>query len=268
MKVVFDVGASKTRIALSSDGKSFLGKPYVGPTSQQFTGQMEIFQSWAQKNLQGKKATVVGGVPGPLDFKKTMVIGAPNLPGWNHKPLKQRLQKLFGPEVHLENDTALVGLGEAICGAGKEYKIVAYITVSTGVNGVRVVDGKIDRNAFGFEIGHQIIDGHVDWESLISGKNLEKRLGRPLQEIADPTIWDEEARLIALGLNNTIVHWSPEVIIIGGGVGMSRHLSLDAVRRHLKKYLIFPNPPHLRKSTLGDLGGLYGALHYLKNLPS
>jgi glucokinase len=50
------------------------------------------------------------------------------------------------------------GLGEAVFGAGKGREIVVYMTISTGVGGARIVGGKIDASAMGFEPGHQIID--------------------------------------------------------------------------------------------------------------
>src|SRR3989344_1426609 len=96
---------------------------------------------------------------GCLDAKKETIFHAPNMSKWDNRPLKKELQRaLHTKNVFLENDTALVGLGEAVRGSGKGKQIVAYITVSTGINGVRIVNGEIDRSALGFEIGHQILD--------------------------------------------------------------------------------------------------------------
>jgi glucokinase len=115
------------------------------------------------------------------------------LPDWQRKPLASALSKrLDGAPVYIENDKAVVGLGEATYGAGVGYGIVAYHTVSTGVGGVRTEDGKISRASAGFEPGHQIIDidgsllddgtSHT-LESLVSGYSLEKRRGVKPYEI-------------------------------------------------------------------------------------
>jgi predicted NBD/HSP70 family sugar kinase len=147
------------------------------------------------------------------------------------------------------------------------------MTVSTGVGGVRIVDGEIDKSAMGFEPGHQIIDadgtlcpecksvpGYL--ERYVSGSAIEMRHGKKAYEIDDPGVWDEAARFLAYGLNNTIVHWSPDVVILGGSV--TGKIPLDKVRVYLADILkIFPEPPLIRKAVLGDFGGLYGALHFL-----
>lgn len=82
------------------------------------------------------------------------------------------------------------------------------------------------------------------------------------QDITDQAIWDKVTKYLAIGLNNTIVHWSPDVVILGGAVMKS--ISLDKVKSYLKDVLtIFPNPPDIVPAKLGDLAGLYGALQLL-----
>jgi predicted NBD/HSP70 family sugar kinase len=51
-----------------------------------------------------------------------------------------------GP-ARLESCAELAEMGRT----GKGPAIIAYITISTGVNGVRIVDGEIDRATYGFE---------------------------------------------------------------------------------------------------------------------
>lgn len=278
MFLLFDIGGTKMRIALSKDGESF-GEPKVVPTPQNFEKGISAFQEIAKELTQGKKIeAVAGGIAGPLDEEKTMLLNSPNISGWIKKPLKQELEKIIDAPVSLQNDTALVGLGEVTYGAGKGSRIVVYITVSTGVGGSRFVDGKIDINAMGFEPGHQIINfegdkamcpgckkqGHL--EGYVSGTAVELKYGKKPYEIEDPAIWDEIAKLLAIGLNNTIVHWSPDVVVLGGSMMIKEPgISLDRVQHHLKEVMtIFPEPPLLKKAELEDVGGLYGALALLK----
>ena len=264
------------RLAVSNDGKNF-DEPKIVETPRDFNVGMSLFERIALELSGGEKIkAVAGGIAGPLDREKTKLVNSPNLSGWIGKPLKETLQKALKIPIYLENDAAIVGLGEAVNGAGKGEEIVAYITVSTGIGGARIVDGKIDRNTFGFEPGHQIIDptgalcplcssaGHL--EGHVSGVALETRYHKKPYEIDDPDVWEEEAKWLAYGLNNTAVYWSPSVIVLGGSmITKSPGISIERVSHHLKKTLtIFPDRPRLAKAELGDIGGLYGALEILK----
>lgn len=275
MFLLFDIGGTKIRLAVSRNGNSF-AKPKIVETPKDFDEGMSLFEKTAAELSGGEKIRAAsGGIAGLLDQKKEKLVNSPNLPGWVNKPLKETIAKLIDVPVYIENDAAVVGLGEAVVGAGKGYEIVAYITVSTGVGGARIVDGKIDRNRFGFEPGHQIINPagtlfpsrsisrHL--EGLVSGTALEKRYHKKPYEISDPKIWEEEAHWLAYGLNNTIVHWSPHVVVLGGS--LMHKISIEKVASHLEDILtIFPTPTPIVRAKLGDIGGLYGSIALLKQV--
>lgn len=273
MFILFDIGGTKTRIAFSPDG-AVVGEPKVFFTPQEFDKGIDQFRKAAQELSAGQEIrAAAGGVAGPLDREKTRLVRSPHVSGWIGKPLKEELQRILGAPVYLENDAAMAGLGEAAYGEGKGKRIVVYVTVSTGVGGARIVDGEIDTSAMGFEPGHQIIDadgtlcpecksvpGYL--ERYVSGSAIERRYGKKADEIDDPKVWDEVARFLAYGLNNSIVHWSPDVVILGGSV--MQKIPLGKVREYLTDLLkIFPEPPLVRKAVLGDFVGLYGALQFL-----
>ncbi len=270
MFLVFDIGGTNTRIAVSSDGKTLNSK--VIPTEKDFAVGIEIIKKVASELAGTEKITAVaGGIAGPLDKDKTMLVKSPHIANWVNKPLKQELENIFGCQVKLENDTVLAALGEATRGAGQGKDIVVYMTISTGVGGARIVNGKIDANSLGFEAGHQIIvidgepcdcggKGHL--ESYVSGSGLQKIYHQKGQDIKDEKIWDEVAKKLAVGLNNTIVHWSPDIVILGGAVMKS--VDIEKVKAYLKEYLtIFPNPPEVVLAKFDSDGGLYGALKLL-----
>lgn len=266
---VFDIGASLTRVAIAEDGRD-LGESVIYPTPADFaTGVKELARHAKKLSREGRLLVASGGIAGPLDRTHSQIINATNLPGWNKQPLKEALQTELGCPIMLENDTALVGLGEATVGAGKHANIVAYLTVSTGVNGVRITRGRIDPTAYGFEIGYQIIDASGglcppcqpigQLEAYLGGKSLEERTGTKPQEITDERIWEEAAQFLAYGLVNTAVYWSPELIVIGGS--MMKHIPLKKVETiYQERLTIFPERPRLVPAVLGDIGGLHGAL--------
>lgn len=274
MYLLFDIGATKMRIAASRDLKTF-GVPEVLETPQSFNRGITVFKNAARKLANGELIhAAAGGVVGPFNKERTGLMGSSNLPLWNGRPLKKELERVVKKPLFLENDTALVGLGEAMHGAGKGARIVAYITVSTGVNGVRVVNGKIDENSLGFEIGHQIIDVDKSYcpdcrsgtlEAYIGGRATERRLGKRPYDIHEKHFWDGYAHLLAAGVNNAIVFWSPEAVVVGGSmmkkVGIPLPRTLSYLRGMLK---IYASLPKLRKARLGDTGGLWGALELLR----
>ena len=268
MYLLFDIGGTKTRLATSKDAVSF-NTPIIIDTPQKFEEGISAFDNAVNKLVGGEKIEkAVGAVSGPLDKEHSMLVNAPNLKGWNGKPLKKELEKILSAPVVLENDAALVGLGEAVYGAGKGHNIVAYITVSTGVGGARIVGGKIDVSSMGFEPGHQVIhyaEGK-DLESHISGSGVKARYGKEPYDIDDPAVFEELAKMLAYGLNNTIVHWSPDVVVLGGSmITGDPAIPLKSIQKHVSKILtIFPTPPVIVKATLQDVGGLYGALSLLQ----
>lgn len=264
MYLLFDVGGTNIRIAVSQDKKTIL-EPQVVETPKEFKKGLGVFGKFLADLGSPEISGVCGGVPGPLDKAKSAIIGAPNLRGWSHAPLKSELEKLFKAPVYLENDASLGALGEATSGAGKAKSIVAYLAIGTGVGGARVVNGKIDANAIGFEPGSQFIcfESERDLESYVSGGAIEKNQGKKPTEVNDPKFWEDIARWLAFGLVNTTVHWSPEIIILGGSV--TKMIPVERVRFHFKNLLkIFDNPPPIELSKLKDRAGLYGALEFIK----
>ena len=157
MYLLLDIGGTKTRVAVSKDGKTLFASN-ISETFPNFQEGISAIKKIADSLIGGEKSRRLFAASPGRWIRKTKAVNAPHLLGWNHKPLKSELEKAFAAPAYLENDSVLAGLGEAVFGAGKEDRIVAYLTVSTGVGGTRIVDGKIDANTYGFEPGHQIID--------------------------------------------------------------------------------------------------------------
>jgi predicted NBD/HSP70 family sugar kinase len=270
--ILFDIGGTKTRVAASDDLEHF-GEPIKFETPPDYRGGLSALCDAIDALIKGKGITAIaGGIRGPLNHEKTGIVSESKLVDWVGRNIVEDLTKYYHVPVILENDTGTVGLGEAIYGAGKGYDIVAYHTVSTGVGGARFVHGKLDVASLGFEPGHQELD--IDrsilgqrtrhtLENLVSGTALEKRRGVKPYEIAqDDHVWDELAQYLAHGLKNTIVYWSPQVIVLGGSmiVGNPRILIEDIIR-HTNEVLggLVPCPPII-DAAFKDDGGLYGAM--------
>lgn len=269
MRLVFDIGGTTMRVAQSLDNRTISDHQSL-PTPQDFTQGIEQLIQTAKGLMKDQPLELIsGGIAGVLNPDKSLLLNSPHLTEWINQPLKDRLAAEFKVPVILENDASLGGLGEANFGAGKDHSIVGYLSIGTGVGGTKIVNQRIDPNAYGFEPGHQIIDpngplcqrcqvnGHL--ESFISGSALMTKFNKPASEIDDPAVWEEIARILAIGIHNSLVYWSPEIMVIGGSVG--KQIDLNQVTHYLQHYsTIFPQLPELKAATLGDLSGAYGAL--------
>lgn len=281
MYIVIDIGGTKTRIGQCSDltgSVEIIDKFSTPETAEEGIGKIVE----TVKNLDGEVEAVAIGIAGVVDRDNKQLLSSPNLSGWVNQPLAGQFEEVVAAEhVLVANDTALGGLGEAAFGAGESEGITAYLTVGTGVGGSRIVDGKIDAARYGFEPGHQIIDmsdflatrdlpaeGHIlgHLEYYVSGHNIAEKTGQKPTEVHDEELWQEfQERLIA-ALNNVIVMWSPDVIVMGGSMIIrNEYLSFAYMQKELeKKVKIFPEVPTLQRAVLQDDAGLVGARELLR----
>ncbi len=126
------------------------------------------------------------GAPGPLNGRTGIVFSTPNLPGWQNVPLRDMFQAHFDMPIFLEDDANAAALGEQMFGAGRGSQEIVYITISTGIGGGVIINGKIMNGIVGTaaEIGHMTIDwrgprcncGNIGClESIASGTAIARR---------------------------------------------------------------------------------------------
>lgn len=267
MNLVFDIGGTKTRLAVVKDGE--IGEPKKIATPPDFASGLKALVETARELSNGEEiGKMVGGIAGVMDKDGTL-WRAPHIKEWEGHNLAEELETALDCEAMVKNDASLGGLGEATRGAGRGYGIVAYLTISTGVGGVKIENGQIDEATFGFEPGHQIIDfsDHLSLEDLVSGSAIAAKYNMEPKKILDDKVWDDLAQKLAAGLSNATTMWSPEVIILGGPMILGEvGIPLDKIKSYFQTYAnLFPKLPEIKKSELGDLCTLYGALMLLKN---
>ena len=138
-------------------------------------------------------------VAGIVDGDNGKVVFSPNLPGWHEIPLGDIVQQRFGVPVCMGNDATIAALGEWHFGLKREVANLIYITISTGIGGGIIANGKPYTGACGAagEIGHMIIDvngplcscGNIGcWEALASGTALAKEAAKQIAEGAETSI--------------------------------------------------------------------------------
>jgi predicted NBD/HSP70 family sugar kinase len=166
-----------------------------------------------------------------------------NLP-WRNVPVHRDIERIFDCPIVVENDAKMAALSEAMM-VKDDYRVVLYVTVSTGIGYGLVVDGQIDTSV-GDGGGKTILLEHkhkfVPWESFASGHAIVERYGKMARDITSDSTWETISRDLAKGLVELIAVCEPEVIVIGGGVGSY----FDRYEKHLKKALTRYDIPLLK----------------------
>ena len=130
--------------------------------------------------------------PGPLDPWAGVVLAPPNLAGWRDVPLAERVEAALRLPAFLERDTNVAVMAEWRHGAAREARNVIYVTVSTGIGGGIVVDGRplIGPDGTAGEVGHVTVeldgplcgDGSPGHAEAIGSGTAIAREGRALLE--------------------------------------------------------------------------------------
>jgi glucokinase len=98
--------------------------------------------------------------PGHIRWPDGVTLTTSNLPGFKGFPLRERMEARLGIPCLADNDANAQTLGEYHYGAGIGLDPLVFLTVSTGIGGGIVIDGKLYRGFTGTagEFGHMIVD--------------------------------------------------------------------------------------------------------------
>ncbi|XKT74393.1 MAG: ROK family protein [Patescibacteria group bacterium UBA2163] len=266
VQIVFDIGGTKTRVAAVVEGVSLRDVTIFETPPEPEVGLLKILSSIERIVGGFPVSAVCGGVKGVIS--DGVMYKPPHIVAWNGFPLGEKLKQALGAPVFLLNDTELVALGEYYHGAGKGESNMLYVTVSTGVGGAHVVNGEIIRGKYNAEVGHQMVDG-ASLESLVSGTAVQKKYGVSPKDLDDEAARNELADILARGLYDNVLHWSPEVIVLGGSMIVGKNaIPIKRVEQTLRTLIMkqYPDAPRITMAQLGDKGGLYGGVAYLKRV--
>lgn len=240
------------------------------------------------KGVDRKEIKGIGiGVPGPIDFKKQKILNPPNVTGLKNLFLAKIVQEKFKIKTKIENDANCFGLAEVLLGAGKGKKVVAGLTLGTGVGGFLVVNKKIfhGKSLRATEFGHlAIISGGRKCscgrsgclEAYISARGIMKTAQEiGFKKVSSPeeitrlaeqgnkkaiSVYKITGDYLGEGLMNIIKKFKPEIIVIGGGISGVGELVLNPARKIIKNIKIV-------KGKLGENAGAIGAALTVKFYP-
>jgi len=204
-------------------------------------------------------------------------------PGWINTDVVGSLKAHFNGPIGFDTDVNGAALAEGKWGAAQNLHTFLYLTIGTGIGGGAMVNGRLLHGLVHPEMGH--IRLNHDWErdsypgncpyhgdcleGMAAGPAIEKRWDKKGQELgSDHPAWDLEADYLAQAMQTLVCSFSPQCIIMGGGV-MDRPGLLDKVRRktvrclngyvqhpaiteHIEEYIVPPG--------LGNKAGVLGAI--------
>jgi glucokinase len=298
----FDLGGTQLRAALAENGQILRRAAVATDTPGGPGAVMKQIGKIAREVCEGDARSKVSGIgiasPGPIDTDTGIIDHIPSMPGWSGFPLRQRMKELFEVPVYLENDAVAAAYGEWKQGAGRGKSHLVYVTVSTGIGGGVVMDGRLVHGRRGMvaHIGHLHLTmtgprcscgGTGCFEVYASGTALGARAreaassgtgflaraaaksvvnSRNVVEGARAgdeecvALLKEEARYLGVGFASLANLFSPERIIMGGGVSAAFDLMQDDIRAVFQDEALAPQRPvEIVAAELGGNAGLIGA---------
>jgi glucokinase len=222
--------------------------------------------------------------PGIVDETTGTVGFAANL-GWRDFDLREHLEKRLAVPVVVGHDVRAAGAAEALLGAARGARDLAFVALGTGIAAALVTNGAVVTGAgcAAGEIGHMPVypDGRRCpcgqigcLEVYASGAAVARRyteLGGPPGRTAEDVVaalgtdaaadraWEEAVRALALASSTLTLALDPAYIVFGGGLARAGERLLAPVRRRLTGLLAWRNPPPLAASQLGHAAGRVGA---------
>lgn len=276
-----EAGGTKMVCAVGTEDGTILNR-VTFPTRQPeetFSNMIGYFKKWDIKALGI-------GCFGPIDLNRKSdtygYITKTPKKGWENCNIVGTFEKAFGIPVGFDTDVNGAVLGEVTWGAARGLDNAVYITIGTGVGVGVYLNGALLHGLVHPEGGHILLakepqdsyEGCCPFhkncmEGLASGSAIEGRWGKKAAELAGQEhVWELEAYYIAQAVTNYILVYSPQKIILWGGVMhqeklfalvrekvrdlLNGYIPHDMVEKSIEEYIV---PP-----ALGEDPGIMGAI--------
>jgi glucokinase len=276
-----DVGGTKISAALfTPEGEIFARTKNPIDTSSQDRTLIQIIQVIGDLESRVKKEEAVIeaigiAIPG-IVYQNTGKVWAPNIPGWDHYPLREKLQRDITLPIILDSDRSAYVLGEQWCGIARGLKNVVFLAVGTGIGAGIIVDGILCR-------GSEDIAGAVGWfaldpifreeyaqmgcfEAEASGSAVARKAIQLVKEgessiiteiargnwnnitaetvveaarksdVLATKVIDSTIKYLSMGIANIVSILNPQMIVLGGGLFQAGYLLLDPIRKEFQRW--------------------------------
>jgi glucokinase len=288
----FDIGGTKCAVILGQaegdqiriiERKAF--PTPVGPESTLLKFEAAACELLADRGWQPEAIGISCG--GPLDSRRGVVLGPPNLPGWDNVPISKRFSTAFGVQTHLQNDANACAFAEWKWGAGRGVNSLVFLTFGTGMGAGLILDGRLYSGACDLagEVGHirlaengpEGYGKHGSFEGFCSGGGIVRLAREHGLEAADARqifvaasagnpvavrVIEITARYLGRGLAVLLDTLNPEMIVIGSIFARQRDQLWPIAEQTLRAEALPANVSACRvvPAALGEQIGDYAAL--------
>lgn len=268
-----DIGGTSTKIGIVAEDGSIVKRETV-PTSPhgEPIAIVDAIVSSLQPMLNAARSESrsVSGVgvcvAGFLNSERSAMIHNANLPALRGFQLRRALKERLSLDCRLEVDSNAAVVAEYRYGAGRGARRLLGVTVGTGLGGGVIIDGELLSYAgeCAGDLGHIILDpkgrlctcgARGCLEAMVNSAALRERAGgRSVREIVSSAHRGDQLALealgttgwwLGLGLASLSPVFSPDRIVVGGGISAVGDLLLDQVRASYRTHA----PPEFREKT-------------------
>lgn len=217
----FDIGGTKCAVVVgvvAANGFSLLGRRAFAtasaPAPDAALARLEALtdELLSELKLSLDQFAALGiSCGGPLDSVRGVVLGPPNLPGWDHVPLVEHFAARLGLPTFLQNDADAGALAEWQWGAGRGSRHMIFLTFGTGMGAGLILNGQLYSGASGMagEVGHVRLaaDGPIGYgkagsfEGFCSGGGI-----RQLAQRAVRAAWARGERVAFCADEQAVAH--------------------------------------------------------------
>lgn len=231
-----DAGGTEFKCVVGRDPDTIMARTKVAVQKPADTlAECVAFFKQASRQF-GPLQTLGIGSFGPVDLHRSSanygrVTSTPK-PYWQNTDIVGYFERALAVAINFDTDVNAALLGEQTWGAALGLHSAVYATVGTGIGAGAAVDGRLLHGAMHLEVGHMRIPKaandtfagccpyHGDClEGLASGPAISRRWSQNAANLPDDhPAWALQAHYLALMCVNFALTYSPQRIILGGGV--------------------------------------------------
>lgn len=276
-----EAGGTKMVCAVADEAGKLIDRMTI-PTKTPEMTIPEMFDYFKKWKIEALGIGCFGPIdPDPTSWTYGYITETPKL-AWKNYPIVKSFEDALHVPVGFDTDVNGAVLGEVVYGAAKGYDCAIYITIGTGIGAGVYCNGKLLHGLVHPEAGHMLLPRHPKdsfeggcsyhkscFEGLASGPAIEKRWGKSAKELSGKKeVWELEAFYIAEAIVNYILTYSPQKIILWGGVMhqeqlfpmvrektkelLNGYIHHSMILEHIEDYIVAPG--------LGENPGILGAV--------
>ena len=278
-----DLGGTAIKLARFDHRGILLAELEVATPQPAVPGAVTMTLCDAVERLDPNEAAALVGVglPGPMDAAARVARVCINLPGWEEVPLAEWLEVRLQRRVTLANDGNCAVVGEAWWGAAKGFRDVVLLTLGTGVGGGVLLGGQLFTGHNGAAAEPGLIGVDPDGPACHSGNRgsleqfasiaaLRRLCDRDPRELSQAAadgesaaleVWERYGTRLGVGLASLVYVFTPQLVLLGGGLAGAARYFLPAVRREVELRVQAVSREGLRidACALGNGAGRLGA---------